>query len=101
MIDIKLNQEIINEGKFGTVRLGVHKKTQRQVAIKILSKKDLEKKERGLDQVRVEVEIMKICQHPNIIKLYDVYENPESLFISIIVGYIKTNINSYGILLWR
>jgi serine/threonine protein kinase len=62
------------------VKMGMHRKTGRRVAIKILNK--IEMKEKELDQVRTEIEIMKICQHPNIIKLYDVFENPEYMYIS-------------------
>jgi len=60
--------------------MGMHKKTGRRVAIKIMNKKDMKQKE--LDQVRTEIEVLKICQHPNIIKLYDVFENTEYMYIS-------------------
>ena len=35
-----------------------------------------------LEMARTEIEIMKICQHPNIIQLYDVFENIEYIYIS-------------------
>jgi serine/threonine protein kinase len=60
--------------------MGMHKKTGRRVAIKIMNKKDMSQKD--LNQARTEIEIMKICEHPNIIKLYDVFENPEYMYIS-------------------
>ena len=60
--------------------MGMHRKTGRRVAIKIMKKKDMKPKD--LEQVRTEIEIMKICQHPNIIKLYDVFENTEQMYIS-------------------
>ena len=31
--------------------------------------------------VRTEIEILKICQHPNIIRLYDIFENIDYLYI--------------------
>ena len=34
-----------------------------------------------LELVRAEIEILKICQHPNIIKLYDIFETPEYFYI--------------------
>ena len=34
-----------------------------------------------MQQVRNEIEILKICQHPNIVKLYDLFENEEFIFI--------------------
>lgn len=35
-----------------------------------------------LEMARTEIEIMKICQHPNIIQLYDVFENIDYIYIS-------------------
>ena len=34
-----------------------------------------------MDMIQNEIEILKICQHPNILKLYDVIENHEKLYI--------------------
>ena len=34
-----------------------------------------------LELVRTEIEILKICQHPNIIQLYDVFENINYFYI--------------------
>lgn len=34
-----------------------------------------------LELARTEIEILKICQHPNIIKLYDIFETPEYFYI--------------------
>jgi serine/threonine protein kinase len=31
--------------------------------------------------VQTEIEILKICQHPNIIRLYDIFENLEYIYI--------------------
>jgi len=61
--------------------MGMHRKSGRRVAIKTMNKKDMTQKD--IYQARTEIEIMKICQHPNIIKLYDVFENKDYLFISI------------------
>jgi hypothetical protein len=35
-----------------------------------------------LSLVKTEIEILKICQQPNIIRLYDVFENIEFIYIS-------------------
>lgn len=70
----------LGNGKFGLVKLGVHKKSGRKVAIKIINKKDMTLEDQGL--VKTEIEILKICQHPNIIRLYDVFENLEHMYIS-------------------
>jgi serine/threonine protein kinase len=70
----------LGNGKFGLVKLGVHKESGRKVAIKIINKANMSLEDQGL--VKSEIEILKICQHPNIIKLYDVFENVDNIFIS-------------------
>jgi serine/threonine protein kinase len=78
--DIYEVREKLGNGKFGLVRLGIHKQTGRKVAIKIMTKKDMDNKD--LELVKTEIDILKICQHPNIIKLYDVFENVDYIYIS-------------------
>ncbi len=70
----------LGNGKFGLVKLGIHKKSGRKVAIKIINKNNMSLEDQGL--VKTEIEILKICQHPNIIKLYDVLENVDNMYIS-------------------
>ena len=49
------------------------------VAIKIMAKKNMDKSD--LELAKVEIDILKIGQHPNIIKLYDIYENENYIYI--------------------
>jgi hypothetical protein len=70
----------LGNGKFGLVRLGVHKDSQRKVAIKIMHKKDMTMSD--LELIKTEIEILKVCQHPNIIRIYDVFENIDFIYIS-------------------
>ena len=84
--DLYEMKEVIGKGKFGVVNLGIHKKTGQQVAIKILNKdniKTLEDKE----LVRIEIGILKLCHHPNIVRLLDHLENND--FIYIVTEYIE------------
>ena len=69
----------LGSGKFGLVKLGIHKKTGEKVAIKIMKKSTMDSSD--LELVRTEIEILKICQHPNIIRLYNVFENADYLYI--------------------
>ena len=78
--DIYDVKEELGSGKFGLVKLGINKKTGKKVAIKIMSKKEM--KNEDLELVRSEIEILKICQHPNIIQLYDVFENVDYFYIT-------------------
>lgn len=61
------------------MRTGVHKKTGRQVAVKIIRKKTMTHEKIGL--VKQEIEILKICQHPNLIHMLDVFEEFEHIYI--------------------
>lgn len=61
------------------VRKGTHKKTKEVVAVKCVAKKDMDYED--LELLRKEVEIMKILQHDNIVKLHDVFESKDSMYI--------------------
>ena len=69
----------IGKGKFGLVKLGINKESKEKVAIKIMTKKNMDKSD--LELAKVEIDILKIAQHPNIIKLYDVFENEHHIYI--------------------
>ena len=69
----------IGKGKFGLVKAGVNKETKQPVAIKIMAKKNMDKSD--MELAKVEIDILKISQHPNIIKLYDVFENEHYIYI--------------------
>ena len=69
----------IGEGKFGLVKLGVHKSTKERVAIKIIEKASM--KDNDAELVKTEIDIMKLCHHPNIVRLLDHFENAEYIFI--------------------
>jgi len=70
----------LGQGKYGQVKLCIQKQTGRQAAMKILSKKAMSPLD--YEQVHTEIEILKVCQHPNIIKLYDILENQDYIYIS-------------------
>ena len=79
-------KEVIGKGKFGVVNLGIHRKTLQQVAVKIINKdsiKTLEDKE----LVRIEIGILKLCHHPNVVRLLDHLENEDYIFI--VMEYIE------------
>ena len=69
----------LGEGLFGVVKKGIHLKTNEIVAVKIISKDKLRPGE--IDLIRTEIDLMKLFQHPNIVKLIDHYENSESIYI--------------------
>lgn len=79
-------KEVIGKGKFGTVNLGIHKKTQQQVAVKIINKDNL-KNDEDKELVLIEIGILKLCHHPNIVRLLDHLENENYIFI--VMEYIE------------
>ena len=79
LLDIYEVKNKLGRGKFGLVKLGIDKKTGQKVAIKIMKKSNMDSSD--LELVRTEIEILKICQHPNIIRLYNVFENADYMYI--------------------
>ncbi len=57
----------------------MHKRSGKKVAVKVVKKGSLKPEE--IELVKREVEILKLAQHPNIIRLYDVFENHEYIYI--------------------
>lgn len=72
-------KDVIGKGRFGVVRLGIHKKTQKKVAVKIMKKSEMTTQD--IELVKREIEILKLCQHPNVIRLLDIFENVEYIYI--------------------
>ena len=56
--------------------------TQRDVAIKMISKKSLKGKE-DMKRLNWEVQIMKVLRHPYLIHLYEIYEDNENIYFVI------------------
>ncbi|KAJ3428954.1 protein kinase [Anaeramoeba flamelloides] len=70
----------LGEGKTGKVHLGVDKRNGQTVAIKIINKMKL--KDLKLDQkIKREVKVQKIFCHPHIVRLFDVIEAEEDLYL--------------------
>jgi serine/threonine protein kinase len=85
-------QNDIDEGRFGKVKLGVHKSTGEKVAIKIIKKDILNEVESQL--IRTEIDLMKLFRHVNIVRLLDHFEN--ETYIYIVMEYLSGgNISRY------
>ena len=79
LLDIYDIKQKLGKGKFGLVKLGINKETNDKVAVKVMNKNNMDSSD--LELVRTEIEILKICQHPYIIKLYDIFENVDYIYI--------------------
>uniref|UniRef100_UPI00358E6C79 serine/threonine-protein kinase BRSK2-like n=1 Tax=Myxine glutinosa TaxID=7769 RepID=UPI00358E6C79 len=72
-------EKTLGKGQTGLVKLGVHCVTARKVAIKIVNREKLS--ESVLMKVEREIAILKLIEHPHVLKLYDVYENKKYLYL--------------------
>ena len=76
MYEIK---EELGSGSFSIVKLAINKVTNQKVAVKIMNKEKMSST--LLESARTEIEIMKICQFPYIIKFIEAYENIDFIYI--------------------
>ncbi|KAM4535018.1 serine/threonine-protein kinase BRSK2 isoform 3-T3 [Fundulus diaphanus] len=72
-------EKTLGKGQTGLVKLGVHCITGQKVAIKIVNREKLS--ESVLMKVEREIAILKLIEHPHVLKLYDVYENNKYLYL--------------------
>ncbi|KAK5873593.1 hypothetical protein PBY51_018622 [Eleginops maclovinus] len=63
----------------GLVKLGIHCVTCQKVAVKIVNREKLS--ESVLMKVEREIAILKLIEHPHVLKLHDVYENKKYLYL--------------------
>jgi len=69
--------DILGQGYFAVVKVGIDKKTGERVAIKAVAKTMVEKQE-TLDN---EIGILRDINHPNIVKMHAIYDTKDTLFI--------------------
>lgn len=70
---------MIGKGSFASVRKGRSRATGDKVAIKVIAKRKLTEEDKvGLQN---EIMILKQVDHPNIVKLYDIYEDDKYWFL--------------------
>uniref|UniRef100_A0A8C6KBQ7 BR serine/threonine kinase 2 n=1 Tax=Nothobranchius furzeri TaxID=105023 RepID=A0A8C6KBQ7_NOTFU len=70
-------EKTLGKGQTGLVKLGIHCVTGQKVAIKIVNREKLS--ESVLMKVEREIAILKLIEHPHVLKLHDVYENKKYL----------------------
>lgn len=69
----------LGRGRFSIVCECVHKMTGVHCAVKIIDKNTIEKDEKEL--LRTEIAVLKLVNHPNIIKMEGVYESKQYIYI--------------------
>ena len=72
-------KDIIGQGRYGAIRVGYHKIKNRYVAIKIINKKSIS--EFDMQNIRHQIEILKIALDEYVLQLLDIIENESYLYI--------------------
>mmetsp|Transcript_4089 Transcript_4089/g.15413 ORF Transcript_4089/g.15413 Transcript_4089/m.15413 type:complete len:89 (-) Transcript_4089:12-278(-) len=73
--------ETLGEGMTGKVKRAHHSQTGQQVAIKIINKSKLTSKPTLRRKVEREIAVMKLIDHPHLIKLFDVLQTRKYLYV--------------------
>ncbi|EPQ52097.1 Pkinase-domain-containing protein [Gloeophyllum trabeum ATCC 11539] len=80
--------ECVGKGASGRVKIAKHRRTGQLAAVKILPLQPIqaksEKQRLGIDR---EITMMKLMNHPNIMRIYDVYEGDKELYL--ILEYVE------------
>ncbi|KAJ1021937.1 hypothetical protein NDA16_003699 [Ustilago loliicola] len=71
--------KVLGQGSFAVVKAVVERSTGEQRALKIIAKKPL--KDSNEKMLKEEITILGKVEHPNIIKMWDLYETREGVFI--------------------
>jgi len=71
--------ETLGTGHFAKVKLATNRKTGTKVAIKIITKPKDKPKSAGM--LKTEVDILTRVDHRNIVKMYEVYDTPNKLYL--------------------
>mmetsp|Transcript_19596 Transcript_19596/g.14304 ORF Transcript_19596/g.14304 Transcript_19596/m.14304 type:complete len:96 (-) Transcript_19596:1162-1449(-) len=61
----------LGSGSYGVVHKAIHKASGQERAIKAIAKSKI----KNMDRFRTEVKIMQTLDHPNVIKLYEYFED--------------------------
>jgi len=72
-----MTNEVLGQGYFAIVKVGIDKKTGERVAIKVVNKELVEREE----TLNNEIEILSKVDHPNIVRMHSIFDTPEHLFI--------------------
>lgn len=78
--------ETLGIGSFGTVKIANHVLTGSRVAIKIMDRSQITKL--GMEEkVSLEIKILRLLQHPHVVRLYEVIDTGKKLYL--VMEYIK------------
>ena len=75
--EYSIDSKAMGEGAYGEVSRAVNKKTGLSRAVKVIPKSKL----KNLPRFRTEIELMKTVEHPNIVKLFEVFEDVKNVYL--------------------
>ncbi|KAJ5067088.1 serine/threonine-protein kinase brsk2 [Anaeramoeba ignava] len=71
----------LGTGTTGKVKLAINTETEKQVAIKIMPKQLIFETEKARINAQKEIAVLKLLNHPSVLKVFDVFESDDYLFI--------------------
>eukprot|EP00808_Paulinella_micropora_P004952 g2499.t1 len=71
----------IGEGRFSVVREAIHIASGKKYALKVIDKKSIASDPREKEALRAEIAIMKLVRHPNVIRMVEVFESRDHIYI--------------------
>ena len=72
-------EEEIGRGSFAIVKWAINRKSGEKVAVKIIEKCNLEEEDELA--LQVEVDILSQMDHPNVVKLYEIFDDKDAIFL--------------------
>jgi calcium-dependent protein kinase len=79
--------KLVGKGNFAKVHVGKAKRNEKCYAIKSIDKVKLKENPKNLICLNKEIQILRRIDHPNVIKLYEVYEN--DVYVHLVLEYLK------------
>ena len=74
-----MSNKILGSGAFGQVKKATNKANGEVRAVKMIDKLQLDESEKT--RLMYEIDILKNLTHPNIVRLYEVYQNRSTIFL--------------------
>jgi len=79
--------KLVGKGNFAKVHIARRKIDDKMFAVKTIEKAKLLENSKNLISLQKEIQILRRIDHPNVIKLYEVYEN--DLYVHLILEFLK------------
>ena len=88
----------LGSGSTSKIKLAIHQETKMPVAIKIIKKESFQENPQLQPKIQREIALMRLFDHPHILKLLDILESPRHLYIGLeyasrgeLFDYVVTN----------